>query len=194
LIQQENTLVVARHGLTAWARDAKHTSTTDIPLLPEGEEEALLLGKKLHHKSFSLVLSSPRQRAVRTAELAGYENVEIDDDLCEWNYGDDEGAHSDNIRASRPGWDMWRDGFAGSSETLDQVVARADRIVARAVTAPGDVLAFAHGHYLRILASRWIEEPGEFAKRLILDPATICVLGWKDHRRVIVEWNNHVAQ
>lgn len=192
MIGRENDLVVVRHGLTEWARTGKHTSHTDIPLLPQGEGEARRLSKVLCHQSFAAVLTSPRQRARHSAELAGFPDAIVDDDLVEWNYGDDEGRLSDDIRRSRPGWDMWRDGFAGPAETLDQVVARADAVISRTLTAEGDVLAFAHGHFLRVLAARWIEQPGTFGQRFTLDPASTGDLGWKDGRRVIHRWNDHV--
>lgn len=188
----ERNLVVVRHGLTEWASDGRHTGATDIPLLPSGEIEARALQPVLAQFSFGLVLSSPRTRARDTAALAGFPDALIDDDLVEWDYGGDEGITSDAIRAARPGWDMWTDGFAGDAETLDQVVARADRVIVRALAAPGDVLAFAHGHFLRILGARWIEQPGIMAQRFTVEPASTCHLGWKDHRRVIHRWNDHV--
>ncbi len=189
---RENSLFVVRHGLTEWARDGKHTSSTDLPLLPRGEDDALTLDRVLKHRDFAVVVTSPRRRARHTAELAGYPDAILDDDLVEWNYGDDEGITSDEIRKARPGWDMWRDGFAGNAETLDQVVARADRVIARAIDAKGDTLAFAHAHFLRVLVARWIELPGIVAQRFTVDPASTSELGWKDHRRVVHRWNDHV--
>jgi broad specificity phosphatase PhoE len=189
---RENSLFAVRHGLTEWARDGKHTSYSDIPLLPEGEKDALSLDRVLHHRPFAVVLTSPRKRAQHTAELAGYADAIVDEDLVEWNYGDDEGITSDQIRQSRPGWDMWRDGFGGTAETLDQVVARADRIIERVLAADGDTLAFAHAHFLRVLVARWIEQPGILAQRFTVEPASTSELGWKDHRRVIHRWNDHV--
>jgi broad specificity phosphatase PhoE len=189
---RENSLFVVRHGLTEWARDGKHTSYTDIPLLPRGEDDAFTLDRVLKHRDFAVVITSPRRRARHTAELAGYPDAVVDDDLVEWNYGDDEGLTSDEIRAARPGWDMWHDGFAGPAETLDQVVARADSVIAHALIAPGHTLAFAHAHFLRVLVARWIEQPGVMAQRFTVDPASTSELGWKDHRRVIHRWNDHV--
>jgi broad specificity phosphatase PhoE len=189
---RENSLIVVRHGLTEWARDGRHTSYTDIPLLPRGEDAALTLDRVLKQRDFAVVLTSPRVRARHTAELAGYPDAMIDEDLVEWNYGDDEGITSDEIRHARPGWDMWRDGFTGNAETLDDVVARADRVIARALNASGDTLAFAHAHFLRVLVARWIELPGIVAQRFTVEPASTSELGWKDHRRVVHRWNDHV--
>jgi broad specificity phosphatase PhoE len=189
---RENSLFVVRHGLTEWARDGKHTSYTDVALLPRGEDDAQTLDRVLKHRDFAVVVTSPRQRARHTAELAGYPDAILDDDLVEWNYGDDEGITSDEIRKARPGWDMWRDGFAGNAEKLDHVVARADRVIDRALNAKGDTLAFAHAHFLRVLVARWIEQPGIMAQRFTVDPASTSELGWKDHRRVVHRWNDHV--
>lgn len=189
----ERNLVVVRHGLTEWARDGRHTGASDIPLLPSGEADARALAPALARFRFALVLSSPRIRAHHTAELAGFPEAIIDDDLVEWNYGGDEGITSEAIRAARPGWDMWTDGFSGRAETLDHVVLRADRVIARVLAAPGDVVAFAHGHFLRVLVARWIEQPGIMAQRFTVEPASTSHLGWKDHRRVIHRWNDHVA-
>jgi broad specificity phosphatase PhoE len=191
-MSRQNNLIVARHGLTAWARDGKHTSFTDIALLPEGETQAKALTDRLAAHPFALVLTSPRRRARDTARIAGYPDAIVDENLCEWNYGADEGAHSNDIRAARPGWDMWRDGFAGQAETLDNVVARVDAVIERVTHASGDVLAFAHGHLLRVLVARWIERPGLDGQRFTLEPASISELGWKDNRRVIHRWNDLV--
>ena len=188
----ENTLFVVRHGLTEWARDGRHTSYTDIPLLAEGEADAKTLSRVLSKHDFSLVLTSPRRRAWQTATLAGYPDAQVDEDLVEWNYGDDEGLTSDEIRQARPAWDMWVHGFAGDAETLDDVVARAERVIHRVLKAPGDVLLFAHAHFLRVLVARWLEQPGVLAQRFTVDPASTSELSWKDHRRVVHRWNDHV--
>lgn len=188
----ERTLIVVRHGLTEWARDGRHTGSTDIALLPSGEADARALRPGLARFNFGLVLTSPRMRARQTAALAGFPDAVVDDDLVEWNYGDDEGITSDAIRAARPGWDMWTHGFSGDAETLDQVTVRADRVIARVLAAPGDVLAFAHAHFLRVLVARWIEQPGILAQRFTVEPASTSHLGWKDHRQVIHRWNDHV--
>ena len=188
----ENTLFVVRHGLTEWARDGRHTSYTDIPLLAEGEADAKTLARVLSKHDFSLVLTSPRRRAWQTATLAGYPDAQVDQDLVEWNYGDDEGLTSDAIRQARPAWDMWVDGFAGDAETLDDVVARAERVIHRVLKAPGDVLLFAHAHFLRVLVARWLEQPGVLAQRFTVDPASTSELAWKDHRRVVHRWNDFV--
>jgi broad specificity phosphatase PhoE len=183
------TFTVIRHGETEWSKTGRHTSITDLPLLPEGEAVARRLPERLTGRSYSLVLCSPRLRARRTAELAGFPMPQIDSDLAEWYYGHDEGITSPEIRAARPGWDTWRNGFAGDAETLDDVVARVDRVIERVRSVDGDSLAFAHGHLLRILGARWIGERGDFGAQLALDPATISVLGEKDGRFTITRWN-----
>ena len=144
-------IVLVRHGETEWSRSGQHTGTTDLPLLPEGEEQALTVAPKLAGREFALVLSSPMQRARRTAELAGFgDRAEIDEDLRERNYGIYEGRTTKEIRVERPGWDVWRDDCPGG-ETLDELAARADRVIERALAADGDTLVFAHSHLLREL-------------------------------------------
>jgi broad specificity phosphatase PhoE len=182
-------LVVVRHGETEWSKSGRHTGRTDLPLTAEGEKAALAVGPRLAGFTFAMVLTSPRQRARRTAELAGYgERAQVDENLAEWDYGADEGRTTTEIRADRPAWTVWRDGPAGG-ERLSQVAARADRIVERVLTADGDVLAFAHGHLLDVLAARWVGVHPELGRIFYLDPATVSVLGWHHEARVIQRWN-----
>jgi probable phosphoglycerate mutase len=178
------TIVLVRQGATEWSASGQHTSRTDIPLTEGGREaaRALDLGRE-----FALVLSSPRVRARETAELAGFA-PEIDPDLVEIDYGDYEGRTTPEIREERPGWTLWRDGSPGG-ETLAQAGERADRVIARALAAGGDVAIFAHGHILRVLAARWIGLPPEQAARFALDTASVSELGFERETRVIVRWN-----
>jgi broad specificity phosphatase PhoE len=178
-----------RHGETEWARDGRHTSRTDVPLTQLGRSQAVAVGRKLTGTSFAAVLSSPRSRALETARIAGFgDRVEVDDDLREWDYGADEGMTTTEIRTDRPGWTIWTGGPRGG-ETIDQVAARADRVVARVQASSGDVLLFAHGHLLRVFAARWLGLPPPDGKLLALSTATVSVLGWEHETAVVLRWN-----
>lgn len=182
-------LVVVRHGETEWSRTGRHTGRSDLPLTPTGEKAALAIGPRLIGFSFALVLTSPRQRARRTAELADFgERAMVDENLAEWDYGDDEGLTTPEIRVDRPGWTIWRDG-PRNGERLPQIAARVDRVIERVLAADGDVLAFAHGHLLDVLAARWVGVDPELGRIFNLDPATVSVLGWHHEARVIERWN-----
>lgn len=185
-------LVLLRHGETEWSLSGKHTGTTDIPLTAEGERRAAALEPVLADRPFGLVLASPRQRAIRTAELAGFAGrIEVTDDLVEFDYGDYEGLTSLQIQKTRPGWDLWRDG-GPNGETAADVRVRVDRVIARAmpVLEEGhDVLAVAHGHVLRALGAAWIELPPEGGARLTLSTAGLAELGFEHGNRVVDLWN-----
>jgi broad specificity phosphatase PhoE len=181
-------LVVVRHGETEWSRAWRHTGRTDLPLTTEGRARATALRPLLAGRSFALVLTSPMERARETAALAGFPEAEPLDDLREWDYGDDEGRTSAEIREERPGWSIWTDG-PKNGETIDEVAARADRVIDRVLRAAGDVLAFAHGHVSRILAARWIGSDTHLAQRLLLATASPSTLGWEHNYRVIEEWS-----
>jgi probable phosphoglycerate mutase len=182
-------IVLVRHGETEWSRSGQHTGDTDLPLLPEGEEQARAVAPRLAGREFALVLCSPMQRARRTAELAGFgDRAEVDDDLRERDYGEYEGRRTKDIRVERPGWDVWRDDIPGG-ETLEQLAARADRVIERALAADGDVLLFAHSHFLRELGGRWIGLGPEGGGKLTLATATLSTLGWERERRVLRGWN-----
>ena len=183
-----NELWVVRHGITEWSRDHRHTSTTDLPLLPEGEEVARALRPRLEPAEFALVLTSPRQRARRTAELAGFPDAEVDPDLAEWDYGDYEGTTTEEVREHDPGWTVWTHPTPGG-ETADAVQERLDRVLKRARNADGNVLAFGHGHALRALAARWLELPVTDGRHFRLDTATLSVLGWERETPVLRSWN-----
>ena len=186
---------LVRHGETEWSRDGRHTSVTDVPLTDEGVRVAHELEARLAGGSFGLVLTSPRTRARRTAELAGFAGAEVDDDLVEWSYGDYEGVTTAEIREDVPGWSIWTHPAPGG-ETAADVTARLDRVVARARAALGDgtgqgesVLLFSHGHALRALAARWIGQPVDEGRFLRLDTATVSVLGYERETPVILRWN-----
>lgn len=185
----EPRLVLVRHGDTEWSQNGRHTSRTDLPLLQSGIAHARTLAPLLAELRFARVLSSPLQRARQTAELAGFgDRVEIVHDLTEWDYGEFEGLTSDTIWKDHPGWHLWTDGAPGG-ESAETVAARADRVIADALQAGGDVLMFAHGHILRVLAARWCGEPSWAGARFRLDPATISILGHEHETRVVDRWN-----
>jgi probable phosphoglycerate mutase len=183
-------VLLVRHGETEWSRSGQHTSRTDLPLLADGERDAEALGRRLAEYSLALVLASPMARARETARLAGLgDAVEISDDLVELGYGDYEGRTTADIRVARPGWDVWADGSPGG-EPLADAGARADRVIAQAEAAGGDVALFGHGHMLRIIGARWLGLPPAAARGLALSTASLCILGYERERRVLWLWND----
>jgi probable phosphoglycerate mutase len=171
---------LVRHGETAWTLTGQHTGRTDLALTERGERQAREVGTRLAALHFDRILSSPLQRARRTAELAmPHSRIEADDDLMEWDYGGYDGRRTVDIRAERPGWRLFRDGCPGG-ETLESVGARADRVIGRIRTGGGSTLLFAHREILRILAVRWIGLAPVTGGSLLLDTASISVLGY-DH-------------
>jgi probable phosphoglycerate mutase len=183
-------LVLARHGETDWSRAGRHTGRTDIPLNAAGRDQATRLREILEGRPYSRVLSSPLSRAADTARLAGFgDRVELDDDLREWDYGAYEGRTRLEIAREIPGWTVWSQPIAGG-ESLEELGARADRVIASLLPIGGDVLVFSHGHFLRVLAARWIEAVPVTASRLELWTATVSELGWEQDRRVIELWNS----
>ncbi len=188
-----NRVVLVRHGQTEWSVSGQHTGTTDIPLTDEGRRQAEALGARLSGWTFGRVLTSPLARAADTCELAGFgARAEVTDDLREWDYGDYEGLRTADIRKDRPGWWLWRDGVPGG-ETVEEVGRRADRIIDAARAAEGDVALFAHGHVLRVLASRWIGLPPDHGRLFALATASISVLGWEREAAVVERWNETTA-
>jgi probable phosphoglycerate mutase len=184
-------VVLIRHGATEWSVSGQHTSRTDIPLTEAGRGAARGLRARLAGREFALVLASPRARALETARLAGFE-PEVEPDLTEVDYGDYEGRTTPEIREQRPGWTLWTDGSPGG-ETPDQAGERADRVIARALQAEGDVALFAHGHILRVLAARWLDLPAARGGSFALDTAAVCELGFEREHRVISAWNQTSA-
>jgi broad specificity phosphatase PhoE len=183
-------LWLARHAETEWSKTHRHTGRTDVPLTDEGRRHAATLADRIGGHPFARVLVSPLSRARETAEIAGYGDVlEVRDDLVEFDYGEYEGITTATIRETRPDWFLWRDGSPGG-ETPDQVGARVDRVIAEALQADGDVLIVAHGHVLRALGARWLEQPAAFGGRLALDTGALCRLGFERETRVIWAWNS----
>src|ERR1700753_2248840 len=186
-------IYLARHGETAWTLTHQHTGMTDLPLTQAGERNAAHLGKRLKGITFTKVFTSPLQRATRTCELAGFSAIaEVDRDLVEWNYGEYEGRTGAEIRADRRGWQLFRDGCPGG-ESAQQVACRADRVLNRLREPDGDLLLFTSGHFIRVLACRWIGiEPTINARSLMLSTASLSALGYEvDRSRPVIRlWND----
>jgi len=182
-------LWLVRHGETEWSAAGRHTSHTDLALTSAGEREALALVPVLCRHHFALVLASPAKRALRTAELAGYDPVE-DHNLEEWDYGELEGRTTAEIRQAYPGWTIWEGPWPGG-ETPAQVGLRARRVVERVRALPegADALAFAHGHISRVVAAAWLGRPPEDGCMFVLETATVSVLGWEHGWPAIEHWN-----
>jgi len=170
---------LARHGETAWSLSGQHTGRTDLPLTERGERNARALGQRLRGLEFAKVYTSPLQRAARTCELAGFgTSAEIDPDLVEWDYGQYEGRRTAEIHAERPDWQLFRDGCPGG-ESPGQIGARADRVVGRVRAIKGDVLVFSSGHFLRVLAARWLGLDAAGGRYLLLSTASLSALGYE---------------
>jgi len=186
------SIYLARHGETAWSLSGQHTGLTDLPLTKRGECNARLLGERLKGVEFAQVLTSPLQRARRTCELAGFGGgTEIDRDLVEWNYGDYEGLSTADIRARRPDWELFRDGFPGG-ESFGEIGARADRVVNRVRAIGGRVLLFSSGHFLRVLAARWLGLAAVDARYFLLGTASLSTLTYEHNpsEPAIGLWND----
>jgi len=194
-------LWLVRHGETEWSREGNYTGLTDIPLTAEGEAQATASRGKIGGFSFDRVFSSPLVRARRTAELLGFPDAEILPHAHEWDYGRNEGRKSTEVRAENPGYIIWNDGVPGG-ETLDAVAARADRIISTVQAGCGTpmdqdpdavplerALLVAHGHFLRILAARWLGLAPDQGRHLVLGTAAVCVLGWDKHTPALLKWN-----
>jgi broad specificity phosphatase PhoE len=187
--QQKPELWLIRHGETAWSLSGQHTSRTDIPLTDHGKARAKEIHDYLNGRPFSLVLTSPRQRAKETCRIAGYGDVaQTDDNLSEWDYGSYDGRTTADIRAERPGWSIWDDGVL-DGETIEQVATRAQAIIERSLAAGGQVALFSHAHFLRILAATWLGLDPRGGKLLALGTGSISRLGFERENRVILSWN-----
>lgn len=181
-------LWLVRHGETEWSRDGRHTSVTDLPLTEHGIEVAGQLAERLQGNAFDLVLTSPRARARRTAELAGFPLAEVDEDLAEWAYGEYEGVSTAEIRETVEGWTVWTHSSPGG-ESADDVTTRLSRVVERVRGEPGRTLVFGHGHALRALTALWLGLPVTDGRLFRLDTATVSVLGHERDVPVILRWN-----
>jgi broad specificity phosphatase PhoE len=192
MLEELQVVYLARHGETEWTLSGQHTGRTDLPLTERGERDARCLGERLKEIGVARVFTSPLRRAARTCGLAGFGAVaEVDGDLVEWDYGEYEGRRTTEIRAGRPGWELFRDGCPGG-ESPAQVAARADRVVARVRAVRGDVLLFSSGHFTRVLAARWLGlEPSATGRYFMLGTASLSALGYEHDlsRPVIRLWN-----
>ena len=186
-------VVLVRHGETEWSRAGKHTGRTDIPLTERGRQEAEAVGAELQGRQFALVLTSPLARAAETCLLAGLGDVaEPREELMEWDYGAYEGRETVDIREERPGWTLWLDGVP-EGETIAQVQARVDLVIAELRSVAGDAAVFAHGHLLRVLTARWLGLESTAGRLFALDPATISILGYERETPVVRMWNRSVS-
>jgi len=180
---------VARHGETEWSRSGQHTSRTDIDLTPAGEQQARALGSALAGIDFDMVVTSPLLRSRRTAELAGFSKLVEDPDLREWDYGELEGRTTGEIQQDLPGWSIWN-GAWPDGETAATVAERADRVVKSLLSSGASRIAvFSHGHFIRVLAARWVGAPVETGRWLDLDTGSLSELGWYRDSRVVRRWN-----
>jgi len=189
---------LARHGETAWSLSGQHTGRTDLPLTARGEQNARRLGERLREVPIAHVLTSPLVRAARTCELAGFGGAAtVDGDLVEWDYGQYEGRRTVEIEAERPGWLLFRDGCPGG-ESPEQVGVRADRVLARVRPLEGNVLLFSSGHFLRVLAARWLEMHPGSGRYFALSTASLSALGYEHapSRPVVCLWDDthHVVR
>ena len=192
LLRGLQVIYLARHGETAWSLSGQHTGSTDLPLTKRGECNARLLGERLKGLEFARVFASPLQRAQRTCELAGFgSSAETDRDLVEWNYGDYEGLSTADIRARRPDWELFRDGFP-NGESFEEIGKRADRVVNRVRSIDGPVLLFSSGHFLRVLAARWLGLEPQGARYLLLGTASLSTLTYEHNpaEPAIGLWND----
>ena len=181
--------MLVRHGETEWSRTGRHTGRTDVPLNARGREEAEAVGAMLRGRRFARVLSSPLTRAVDTCRLAGFgESAQRRPDLAEWDYGAYEGLTTAEIRATRPGWTLWREGVP-EGETIEQVGARADGVIEILRGAGGPTAVFGHGHFLRVLTARWLGLAPADGRLFALDPASISTIGYEHETAVIRLWN-----
>ncbi|MBO2446287.1 histidine phosphatase family protein [Actinomadura barringtoniae] len=189
-------LIILRHGETEWSRARRHTGRTDLPLTERGEEQARAVTELVARRSIVRTISSPAERARRTAELAGLTVDEVDPNLWEWDYGGYEGITTADIQRERPGWYLWTDGVVPGDaehpgESVEQVGKRVDAVLERArpLLADGDVALVAHGHLLRILTARWLELEAAQGRLFALDTGTLSTLGTEHDRPVITSWN-----
>jgi probable phosphoglycerate mutase len=187
--EERSRLWLVRHGATEWSESGRHTGSTDIPLTDAGRVHARALGRRLAGQSFALVLTSPLERARETCRIAGLDaTARVEPDLREWDYGEYEGRTTEQIRRHDPGWTIWT-GRVPGGEGIEEVAARARRVIDEVAGVDGDVALFAHGHILRVLAACWLQLPADAGQLFALDTASLSVLGHEHETRVISSWN-----
>lgn len=193
-MQPLNELWLVRHGETPWSLSGAHTSRTEIALTSTGRLQAAAIGQQLKNVDFSLVLSSPRFRALETCRIAGYSDiVQVDENLTEWDYGSYEGLTTAQIRETMPSWLVW-DGPIPGGETLEDVKCRADKVIDRVLAASGRVVLFSHAHILRILAASWIRLSPHTGRSLFLSAGSVSTLGFEHGERAILSWNQSFGE
>ena len=183
---------LARHGETAWSLSGQHTGLTDIPLTEHGERNAFRIGQRLAGMSFAMILTSPLKRAIQTCQLAGFgSEARAENNLVEWNYGNYEGRRTAEIQTERPDWELFHDGCPGG-ESPEEVGGRADAVISRLRATVGDVLIFSSGHFLRVLAARWLGLEPATGRFLALDTASLSLRGYENSisRPAIRLWND----
>jgi broad specificity phosphatase PhoE len=182
-------LWLIRHGETEWSLSGAHTSRTDIPLTARGEERAAKIRDYLAHRKFNLVLTSPLQRARETCRVAGYGEVaQVEENLREWDYGIYEGRTTADIRKEQPEWSIW-DTSIPNGEPVEQVAARTQKVIDRALAAGGQVALFAHAHVLRILTATWLALPPRAGSLFALGTGSVSTLSFERETRVLSTWN-----
>jgi broad specificity phosphatase PhoE len=187
-------LWLIRHGETEWSLSGAHTSRTDIPLTERGKERATKIRNYLAQRKFSLVLTSPLQRARETCRIAGYADVaQIEENLREWDYGIFEGRTTADIRKDQPDWSIW-DSPVPEGEPVEHVAARAQKVIDRALQVGGDVALFAHAHILRILAATWLGLEPRGGRLFALGTGSVSTLGFERETRVISTWNRSLEE
>jgi broad specificity phosphatase PhoE len=187
-------LWLIRHGETEWSLSGAHTSRTDIPLTERGKQRAAKIRDYLAQRKFSLVLTSPLQRARETCRIAGYaDGAQIEENLREWDYGIFEGRTTADIRKDQPDWSIW-DSPVPEGEPVEHVAARAQKVIDRALQAGGDVALFAHAHILRILAATWLGLEPRGGRLFALGTGSVSTLGYERETRVISTWNRSLEE
>ncbi len=182
-------IVLVRHGETEWSRSGQHTGRTDVPLTEAGQRQADQIASKLGGREFAAVWTSPLQRALETGRRSGLSSAaEIDTDLLEWDYGIYEGTTTADVRRETPDWTVWTHPIT-DGESVESVGSRADSVISRALEIDGDTCLFAHGHFLRILAARWLGLPAQAGRLLALNTATVSTLGFERETHVVRYWN-----
>jgi len=180
---------LVRHGETEWAKTGQHSGRHDLALTPRGELEAQALRGALSPHEFSLVLCSPLQRARKTCEIAGFSShAQIEPLIMEWDYGDCTSFTQEQLRQKHPDWNVWT-GPIPNGESIEQIAARADEVIEKYRNTGGKVLLFAHGHFLRIFASRYLKLPPETGIALAMDPCAVSIMGWDAGFPAIRQWN-----
>jgi probable phosphoglycerate mutase len=188
-MEKSREIWLLRHGATEWSRNGRHTGSSDIPLLPEGEAEARGLAPLLAGQHFAQVWVSPLQRARRTCELAGLgAQAQPNENLREWDYGSYEGITTAEIRQTVPGWSVWTHGCPGGEDAA-AVTQRCEALIAQLLALEGNIALFAHGHLLRSLAGTWIGQGAVGGKHLALGTGSQSLLGFERENPVILRWN-----